>query len=151
MNTTLYYPPQMLQAMALGAEDPYTIAAVYGYAGSEYDRIKATDAFQQALTKAKEQLSSEGLTIDVVAHAMLQEYTTNISSDLFKQYHHPLTPVDSKVKIATALFAREAQLRDRVSKKTAADTGPGVRITINIPDRPTHDMRVIEAEVLDGL
>jgi hypothetical protein len=150
MDTTVYYPPQMLQGIALGAEDPYTVAAAYGYAASEYDKIKSTEPFKQALARAQEQLTNEGLTIDVVAHAMLQEYTTQIASDLFRQYHHPMTPVDSKVKIASVLFTRENQLRDRVVKKTVADEVSGVQIVINIPDRIAQEIKTIEAEVLNG-
>lgn len=129
-----YYPPEMLVSLAAEREDPYTIAAVYGYPASEFDKIRNTPTFKVALEKAKESLQATGLSADVAGYSMLQEFSMRIAEDLFVQYHSPLTPIDSKVKIASTLFSRENQLRERVMPKDKQVQGNGVQIVINIPD-----------------
>lgn len=129
-----YYPPQMLVALAAKLDDPYTVAATYGYPASEYDRIKDTPAFKAALAKAEESLQGSGLDIDTAGYSLLQEMSQSIAQNLYTTYHHHATPVETKVKIAATLFAREAQLRERVKPKAQNQQGNGgFQIIFNIP------------------
>lgn len=134
-----YYPPEMLVALASEREDPYTVAAMYGYKASDFDRIRKTPSFEKALSAAKETMASSGLSADVAGYSMLQEFSMSVAEDLFLQYHNRNTPVDAKVRIASVLFTREAQLRDRVQPKGKEVQSNGVRIVINIPSAPSDD------------
>lgn len=133
---TLPFPPDMLLAIAAGHDTDFNIAAAYGIPASEFSVIRETASFKAALAKAQEVVDANGEDAEVVEHALLQTMAGEITKSLYEVYHQGVTPTDMKIRIASVLYNREDQMRNRLRPKAqgpAHAAGEGFKIIINIP------------------
>jgi hypothetical protein len=129
-NPALYLSPEMVAELALGQDDPLTIAQKYGMTVAEFEALNAQPWFGDAVYRKREQLQAEGVTFVAKAQMMAEEmwqdiYQLSKSGDGMRMEH--------RIEAAKQL-TDIAGLKPKAAAASA--NGPSFTINISIPDNP---------------
>jgi hypothetical protein len=129
-NPALYLSPEMVAELALGQDDPLTIAQKYGMTVAEFEALNAQPWFGETIYRKREQLQAEGVTFaakaGMIAEEVMQDiYTLSKASDGMRMEHR-LDFLKQMVDVSG--------LKPKAAAVSAG--GPSFTINISIPDNP---------------
>lgn len=130
-------PPQMLLDIAMGLEDPASIAFRYGYETDDYAWLANQNWFIQAIEQRKSELKTSGWTYRAKMALLAEEAGLEVYRR-FKSTESLALQVD--------IWKYLNKLADLEPKAASAQVAPGAgfSITINLGDKPQPTPVVIE-------
>lgn len=142
-NPALYLSPEMVAELALGQDDPLTIAAKYGLSTAEFESLNSQEWFGQMVYQKREELTSDGMTFKIKARMIAEE----VMQDVFSLSK---TPTGMRPEHRLEFLKQVAEYGGLKPKQGhEGPTGPAFAITINLPDNPTGPQsRAITGETM---
>lgn len=134
-------PPQMVDAIAAGLEEPAEIAARYGFSGSQWTKLAQWKPFLDAVSARKAEFERDGYTF-----RLKRAMQADVLSDRYYQYLLSNDVTLPQLNEGVKLFAKLGDLEPKPAVQTAQ--GSGFSITINLGDikRETPAATVVDVK-----
>lgn len=122
----LYFDPQMVAEIALGAEHPHDIAERYGYDAVAYETLAALQWFAELVARKRQELADDGILFTAKAGMMAEALLTR----LFQQ--SMAGSLAAPLMVETAKQLSDIGRLKPASAAAAASAGPPFQINIQV-------------------
>ena len=125
----LYYDPQLVAELAMGAEHPHEIAERYGYAPEDYETLAALPWFEELVARRRTELHEDGALFQAKAAMMAETLFVRLfQQSMVGALAPPLTvEIAKQLSDIGRLKPQAANIVDR--------NGPPFQINIVVGDR----------------
>jgi len=123
-NAVIPFDPRMAYDIALGLEDPVTVAAEYGLTSDQYYTLKEYHPFQQAVERYMAELKEKGVTFRIKAALQAEA----LLPEVFRMSLDPNTPAS----VRADLIKWQAKVGNLEPKEKQSEAVSGLHININL-------------------
>ena len=127
----LKIPPEMLVELALGMEDPVTVARRHGYSEKDYETLAKQPWFLKVLSAKQQELADQGWTFRAKMAMLAEDLLVDV-------WMEAKSSESASFKLDAAKYlTKVADLEPKPAQQSAgAGGGGGFSIVINIPQLP---------------
>lgn len=129
-KTEVSIPPEMIEAIAIGLEEPTEIAARYGFTGARWEKLSAWAPFHSTVMSKRAEYEKNGVTFRTKS-ALKADM---LADRVFIEAMQPSTNMTQRMAVLQYL-TKVADLEPKEAK--TASIGEGFSVTINLGNAKT--------------